>query len=259
MALYGAFSKEKHLEELADNLPTDEGNLTPAVRRLRTLQNLLGNTSITLADVTKLADIDATATELDLLDGSSAANSNASVAAILDANKRFATTGSVGTAGTNVTAAEYGDALNHITILTLSSVAATIGDTASLAGGALIYTLPAGACVVRGATMSVGMTLTTGTPTTDTPEFGLGTTIGSGANATLGAVGAAAENILGPAVANNVAGTAELLTGSPNLVIEAAGDHTVHFNYADAWANVTNTAATLSGTVVLEWTLLPLS
>ena len=102
------------------------------------------------------------------------------------------TTLNVGTAGTNVTAVEYGNGQSHITELTLASVAYTIGDTATLAIGAIIYTLPAGVCVVNSAAMSMGLTLTTGTPTTDTPDGGIGTLIGSGANATLSAVGAAA-------------------------------------------------------------------
>lgn len=171
----------------------------------------------------------------------------------------YATGGTVGTAGTNVTAVELGAGNLHTTRLTLSGVAATIGDTAALAGGALIYTFPAGPVVVRSATMSVGLTLTTGTPTTDTPELGLGTTQGTGVNATLGDVDAAAENILGPAVADDIAGTAELLTGVADLAIETAGDHTVYLNYADTWANVDDTAATLDGTVVIVWEHLPLS
>lgn len=168
--------------------------------------------------------------------------------------------GVAGTAGTNVTAVEKTtDGINFTTILTLDGVAATIGDTASLAGGALIYTLPTGPIVIKAATMSVGLSLTTGTPTTDTPELGLGTVIGSGANATLGAVAATVENILGPAVADDIAGTAELLTGVADLKIETADAHTVHINWADAFANVDNTAATLDGTVTINWMKVPLA
>ena len=171
-----------------------------------------------------------------------------------------ALTDGAGTPGTNVTASETTqDGISFTTILTLTGVAATIGDGAALAGGALIYTLPAGALIVNSASMSVGLTLTTGTPTTDTPELGIGTTIGDGAVATLGDVDAAAENILGPATANDIAGTAEALTQAKNLVIEAADDHTVHFNYADTWADVDDTVATLDGTVVLRWTKMPLA
>ena len=116
--------------------------------------------------------------------------------------------------------------------------------------------MPAGPIVIHSANIAVGLTLTTGTPTTDTPEVGIGTLIGSGANATLGAVGAGAENILGPATINDIAGTVENLTSMGGLVIETADAHIVHLNIADTWADVDNTAATMSGTVVLNWSLL---
>jgi len=169
----------------------------------------------------------------------------------------------IGAEGTNVVATETGDPRNHVTKLTLSSVAITIGDTAALSMGALIYTFPAGIIHIQAADCSVGLTLTTGTPTTDTPEIGLGTTIGSGANATLGAVAATAENIAGPSAMDDIAGTAEAFdsvtaagTKSNTLVIAAAAAHTVYLNFADTWANVDDTAATASGTVYLTWTLL---
>lgn len=162
-----------------------------------------------------------------------------------------------GTAGTGVTAVEYSaDGKNFVTKLTLAAVAATIGDNAALAGGALIYTFPAGPIVVNSATINAGLTLTTGTPTTDTPELGLGTTQGSGVNATLGAVAATAENIAGPVVAGDIAGTAAVSTLAPGLVIETASVHTVYFNYADTWADVDDTAATIDGTVYISWTKL---
>ena len=94
---------------------------------------------------------------------------------------RAITTKNVGTVGTGVTAIEMGDGINHTTILTLTGVAFTIGDTADLGDGALIYTLPAGACIINSTHSSVGLTLTTGTPTTDTPEVGLGSVIATGA------------------------------------------------------------------------------
>lgn len=164
----------------------------------------------------------------------------------------------VGTAGSSVTAAEYGDGQNHVTKLTISGLAVTIGDNASLAIGSLIYTLPAGDIIVHGAGGSVQLALDTGTPTTDTPEVGLGTTIGAEANATLGAVDAAAENIAGPHVMNNVAGTAEPINSvtAGVLHIPAAGDHTIYLNFADAWANVSDDAATVTAELWIAWTLL---
>jgi len=165
----------------------------------------------------------------------------------------------VGTAGTGVTAVERGTNEYHTTILTCTGIAFTIGDTASLADGALIYTFPTGPIVVHASSMSVGLTLTTGTPTTDTPEIGLGTVIGSTAVATLGAGAATFEDIGGPFVMADVAGTAKVGTSSPGLTIETAAAHTVHLNIADAWANVDDTAATAAGTVTLVWSRVPLS
>ena len=164
----------------------------------------------------------------------------------------------VGTAGTGVTATEYGDGRNHVTKLTLASVALTIGDNASLGSGALIYTLPAGAILVNAASINVGVTLTTGTPTTDTPEIGLGTVVASGAVSVLGGT-ATFENIMAGAstpVLADLAGTAELFTHNPGLVIEAASAHTVYLNLADAYADVDDTDATASGTIYLAYTLM---
>ena len=207
-----------------------------------------------------VAGLSATSAELDLLSTAGIANANASKALILDANKRTVSTATTGTVGTGVTAVEYSpDGLNFTTMLTLTALAITIGDTAALAGGNLIYTFPAGAIVVRGATISYGITLTTGTPTTDTPDVGLGTVIGSGANATLDAVGSTSEDIMTGQTAGDVAGTATLATVGTVLAIEAAGTKTVHINWADTWANVDNTAATGAGTIVLNWSHLPLA
>jgi hypothetical protein len=165
-----------------------------------------------------------------------------------------------GTPGTGVTAVEHSvDGVNYLSILTLDEVALTIGDNAALSGGALIYTFPAGSIVVRGVRRSLAMTLTTGTPKTDTPELGLGTTQGTGANATLGAVAATAEDVSGPQAMADINGTVAVLTDALNKVIESAGAHTVYLNHADTYADVDDTAATVSGTIAIQWSKLPLA
>lgn len=178
----------------------------------------------------------------------------------MNRNEADGTTGeNTGTAGTNCTAVEYGNSHHHVTNLTLASVAYTIGDNAALADSALVYTFPAGHIVVHGVYSSVGLSLTTGTPTTDTPEVGLGTTAASGVNATLGAVAATAEDIAGPAVMDDIAGTAEVFgTGAATKPFEIlpAAAHTVYLNIADTWADVDDTAATMSGTVNLVWSFV---
>ena len=165
-------------------------------------------------------------------------------------------TDNVGTVGTNVTAVEAGNATNHLTTLTLASVAYTIGDNAALADGALVYTFPAGVIAINSVSCSLGLTLTTGTPTTDTPEIGLGTVIGSGVNATLGDVAAGAEDIAGPAVMDDVAGTAEIFSNATPQILAAADVHLVHVNIADTWADVDDTAATMSGSIYINWSFL---
>jgi hypothetical protein len=220
----------------------------------------------TAAELNALDTMTATAAELNFVAGVTAGTGAASKAMVLDASGDIihpgftTTTKNTGTAGTNCTAVEYGDGIMHTTIITMSSVAYTIGDTAALADGALIYTLPAGALMVTSSYFSVGLTLTTGTPTTDTPEFGLGTVIATGVVATLDGT-ATFEDIHTGVASADVAGTALVSALGPTVnagafIIPAASAHTVHFNIADTWANVTDTAATASGTVVLNWVWL---
>lgn len=166
-----------------------------------------------------------------------------------------------GTAGTDVLASEKGDSHSHTTVLSMNITnAITVADNAALSDGYLVYTFPAGEIIVHSATISMAITLAE--DTTATPEVGLGTTIGSGANATLGAVDAAAENILGPATADDCAGTAEVLTvavgGGTPLVIATAGDHTVYFNLAATWADTAGTDLTgdIAGTIILNWSFM---
>ena len=148
----------------------------------------------------------------------------------------------IGTPGTNVVATEYGDGKRHVTLLTLSAVAITVGDNAALGVGALIYTFPAGAVYINSTHGSLAMTMADNI-NTDTPEMGIGTVIASGANATLGAVGLTAEDIAGPVVLTDTDGTASIFVQHTvgDLIIAAADVHTVYVNFADTWANVTDT------------------
>lgn len=195
-----------------------------------------------------------------LTNGSLVSNNIASKAAMLDADKRLQTAANIGAVVTaaTTTAVEYGDGYHHTTKLTLTAFAVgNSADNASKALGAGLYTLPAGAIIVDSAYLSVGLTLADAVQT-DTPEIGLGTTVGSGVNATLGAVGAAAENIWEGAATADVAGTAKVGTKLPTaavpLIIESGGDHTIYLNVADGWANLTAASAiTATGTVVLNW------
>lgn len=151
---------------------------------------------------------------------------------------------------------ERGNQNQHVTTLTVQSALPAIAGGANLAVGKLLYTFPAGPIVVHAAYMSVGVTQTQGNINADTPDIGLGTTIGSGAVAVLGGT-AAFENILTGQTAANCTGTATVKTvGDQVLVIEAAGNHTVYLNVADGWAASGDTGALINGTVTLHWSYL---
>lgn len=162
-----------------------------------------------------------------------------------------------GTANAGSTAVEAGEAIHHKTTLTVSTTLPAIAGGANLAVGKLLYTFPAGAIIVHAAYMSMAITQSDVNIGADTPDIGLGTTIGSGVNALLSDVGAGAENILTGQTANDCTGTAEVKTVADQvLVIEAGDNHTVYFNVADGWAASGDAAAAIAGTVVLDWTFV---
>lgn len=156
---------------------------------------------------------------------------------------------------TGLTVAEYGNETNHKTVLTLDEV--EIGSpagAASLGFGKLMYTLPAGACIVKASKFNLSLQ-GTGTVNTDTPDVGLGTVVASGAVAVLSGT-ATFENIMTGQTFNDCNGTAEvvtaLATSSPfALIIETAGAHTIYLNVADGWAGADS--ITGSGTITIEW------
>lgn len=166
-----------------------------------------------------------------------------------------------GTPGTGVTAVEVGDGAHMRVTLTLTDFAVgNSGDNVAKALGAVIYTLPAGVFTINSAYLTVGVTIADAN-TTQTPEIGLGTVVGSGANATLGAVGATSENILEGSATADCAGTAEVVSDIPTanvpIVIAAAGSHDIFLNLAATWADMTAAAAlTATGTVVVDFTKL---
>src|SRR3990167_1335670 len=86
----------------------------------------------------------------------------------------------IGTVATGSTVVEYGDGLYHTSIITVNTTLPAIAGGANLAIGKLIYTLPAGACVVSFPYISIAITQTQGNINADTPDVGLETTIASG-------------------------------------------------------------------------------
>lgn len=201
--------------------------------------------------------VTSTAAELNLLAGSVVANSVASKAALVDSEKKLQTNANNGTAGTNCTATHYGDGVNVTAVITITNAVITVGNSADLATGTLIYTLPAGACLINSAYMSVAIAGVS--TTTDTPDVGLGTVIGTGAVATLDGT-ATFENIITGQTATDTNGTATVKAAGPTagapLEITTGGAHTVHFNAADGWGANADVAGTLNGTVVLKYSRL---
>jgi hypothetical protein len=156
---------------------------------------------------------------------------------------------------TGLTVAEYGNETSHKTVLTFDEVA--IGSptgAANLGFGKLVYTLPAGACIIKSSKIDFSLQ-GGGTVDADTPDVGLGTVIASGVVAVLSGT-ATFENIHTGQTFNDCNGTAEvhtaLATSSPfALVVETADAHTIYLNVADGWAGADDVTAT--GTVTIEW------
>lgn len=169
------------------------------------------------------------------------------------------TTLGLGAAATGVTAVEYGDGINHKTVLTVSSALPAIAGGAALGVGKLLYTLPAGAHAIQVSYMSMALTALDGNIDADTPDVGIGTVIASGVVATLDGT-ATFENLITGQTATNCTGTATVKTAGPTagtpLEIAAAAAHTVYFNVADTWAASGEAACPITGTVVIEWTNL---
>lgn len=166
-------------------------------------------------------------------------------------NNTFLLKGVVGSPGSGVTAEEYGDKYNHTTVLTVQSVFPAIAGGASLAVGKLVYTLPAGACVVGPARLKVSINGAAAIQA-DTPDIGLGTTIASGAVAVLGGT-AAFENILTGQTMTDCDGTVTDAIVTTELAITAAGDHTIYLNVADGWAAGGDAAADVNAVITIPW------
>lgn len=168
----------------------------------------------------------------------------------------------VGTANTGVTATEYGDATFHKTVLTFEDLA--VGSptaAANLCFGKLLYTLPAGAQAVKTTYMDVALTGTV-TIVGDTPEVGIGSVLGAGAFATIGAAGVTMEDYWEGAASgaidgtNSVTGTKVATAGAlTGIAINAAASaKTFHLNVADGWAGAGDVTAT--GTVTIMWEMV---
>lgn len=162
----------------------------------------------------------------------------------------------LGTAGTNCTVVEYADGRDITAVITITAAvlgAPTAGGNS--AHGAAIYTFPAGAHVTDVTYMSVG--LTAGGVTTDTPDVGIGSVVGSGAVAVLSDVGATSEDYITGQTAADSAGTAtvQLVKNTTGIGVNKAADvKAVYLNAADGWDAGVTGDLTATGTVSIKWT-----
>lgn len=177
----------------------------------------------------------------------------------LNLNGTTTSTNNVGTAATGSTVLHYGDGINMRAVLTVDTTLPAIAGGANLAVGKLLYTLPAGANLIKSAYMSMAITQTDGNINADTPDVGLGTVIASGVVAVLGGT-ATFENIITGQTAANCTGTATVKTSAPTagtaLAIETGDAHTIYFNAADGWAASGDAGALLTGTVIIDYTFV---
>ncbi len=155
-----------------------------------------------------------------------------------------------GTAGTNVTAVHSGDGVNITVTLTLLNVVVTVGDSASLGLGALIYTLPAGNLTLHNSYMEIDLSAIT--QTAETPELGLGSVIASGVITEL--TGTQEDYSLGTPAMDDSNGTAKIAYTVNDINILTGGTKTVHANLALAWGANADASGLLNGTVVLQYT-----
>lgn len=177
--------------------------------------------------------------------------------------------GTVTTAATT-TATEYGNAIEHLTVLTMTAFAVgTSADNAALAIGAKFYTWPSGFNILVESTAISGGVTAAISVTTDTPELGIGTVIASTATATLSTTtwenlvdgGASGSSVDAAAVAPDVAGTVfhkkNLTTVQPIIKASGGAARDLFLNAAVTWADVAAVGAvTFTGTITIKWRIL---
>jgi hypothetical protein len=163
-----------------------------------------------------------------------------------------------GTAGTSVTAVEYGlTDVVHKTVLTLTAVAQTITNTTAEYAGSLIYTFPQGRILFLGVTGTIQQTTTSV----------IATSISSGATGAwaLGRATASSTSLTGtmvdllPSTAYTSSATINVAAAASNgaLVASAQFDGTgtpipMYLNTAIATGSIDGTQ-TLSGTITIAW------
>jgi len=272
MALYGGLDQTKHLDEFNTPLPTAQGVLSAAARRALAIANLFGGDD---SPAVEFPD-DMTVVGATVLEGTANVEGvfTAEGTAVFEDTVEFEAavqnTTDVGTVTTGATtvAHEGGDGIWHETLLTMTNFSmGNVGDNASLGIGAKFYTFPAGEIVVKDMVLA-GTFSAAVSVTAQTPEYGIGSTIGTGATATLGTTletyidgGAAGGMVGGTAVLADLTGAvvhakSTLAANTEGFWIKASGGltHDLFLNAACAWADIDAVAPLLfTGTISFRW------
>lgn len=168
----------------------------------------------------------------------------------------------VGAAEVGIITTEYGDASFHKTELALADfVVGSATGAAALCFGEKLYTLPAGIQNIKSVYMSLALTGTT-TIVGDTPEVGIGSVLGAGVHATIGAAGATMEDYWEGVTSGVIDGTNAVTDikvatagAQTGIALNAVGDSkALYLNVADTWAGAGDVIAT--GTITIEWEMI---
>lgn len=144
----------------------------------------------------------------------------------------------------------------HVTQINIADMSLiTPAAAADLASGKLIYTLPGGRITIDKVYLNLSVDTGGSTVSADTPDLGLGTTVASGAVATLDGT-AAFEDVLTGQTMGDVDGTAKVATAASTLTLEDDDDKTIYLNIADGWVGAEATGVQATGTVILVWKAL---
>jgi hypothetical protein len=162
-------------------------------------------------------------------------------------------TANIGTVPGTVTAVEYGDGYNHVTVLTVTA-AVLVPDIPADAEevGALIYTFPAGVHQVHSVHMDI--TAITSGNTGIPADIGCGSTLAAGDGTTLGA--ATDEDFLdGQTIAAIQTPATEKSLAADGTVFESGNSKLFHLNLAANWGSA-EADPDITGTVTIRWSYL---
>ncbi len=163
----------------------------------------------------------------------------------------------IGTAQGSWNAIERGNDYNHVTVLELGSATEWIAPSGAvdLANGIPIYTFPTARFYMD--RVFVDLTCTTeGTVDTDTPQYGIGSVVGSGSVSVL--TGTSTFHDIGGTGAFAAVTTREqdVIQNSTALENVTNTSVTAYLNIADGWAGADTVTLSAGSKIVIVWTYL---